>query len=403
MKPGDSQGSEEHARAADLAAADRPARERVRVLVVDSDPHAGHSVASALEVRGFAARETQDGDEAVRAATAGELDVILLDVRMPRVGGMDVLGRLLAGRVDVEVIVMTSQADVESAMAAVKAGAYDFVTRPFASNDAVALAVTKAAERRRLVHRTEALERELAVSLGYGHIVGASPRMREVFRLVEGVAASNATVLLVGDRGTGKELIARALHERSTRAARPLVTVNCGAMPADLVEGELFGHARGAFPGATTGREGLLELAHRGTLFLDEVSDLPLVAQGRLLRALLDGEVRRVGAADPHPFDVRVIAATHVDLGARVRDGHFREDLCALLGAVQIALPSLRERREDIPLLATHFVRQFAARTGKAATRISPDAMQELESHDWAGNVRELENAIERAVAVTSG
>ncbi len=400
MKSGESPVIGDHAAPREAAPLARPPEERVRVLVVDDEPSQARSVAAALEARGFVCRPTQDVDEAVRAAIAGEVDVLLLDLEMPRVGGMEVLGRLRAGRADVEVVIMAAQADVDAATAAVKAGAYDYVTRPFASHDAAAQAVARAAERRQFVRRTDALERELAISLGYGHIVGASPRMREVFRLVEGVAASNSTVLIVGDRGTGKELIARALHERSTRAARPLVTVNCGAIPSDLVESELFGHARGAFVGATMDREGLFELAHRGTLFLDEVSDLPLVAQAKLLRALQDGEIRRVGSTVSRAIDVRVLAATHVDLRARIREGRFREDLYTRLSVVPIVLPALRDRREDIPLLATHFVRQFAARTGKSTTRISADAMRELESHDWPGNVRELENAIERAVAV---
>jgi DNA-binding NtrC family response regulator len=313
---------------------------------------------------------------------------------------MEVLTRVRSAHADVEVVMMTAHADVESAVAAVKAGAYDFLTKPFTSNDAVALAVSQAAERRRLVHRTEALERELANQAGYGSIVGVSARMREVFRLVEGVASANSTVLILGESGTGKELIARAIHERSTRAQRPLVTVNCGAIPADLVESELFGHTRGAFTGATMAREGLFELADRGTIFLDEVGDLPLPAQVKLLRALQEGEVKRVGSNEPRIVDVRVIAATNVDLRTRIRDGKFREDLYYRLNVIPIVVPALRERRDDIPLLATHFLHQFTLRSGRTVSRISPEAMRELERHDWPGNVRELENAIERSVVL---
>jgi transcriptional regulator with GAF, ATPase, and Fis domain len=253
------------------------------------------------------------------------------------------------------------------------------------------------------LHRTEVLERELASAAGYASIVGTSPRMREVFRMVEGVAASNSTILILGESGTGKELVARAIHERSTRAQRQLVVVNCGAIPAELVESELFGHTRGAFTGATMAREGLFELADHGTIFLDEVGDLPLPAQVKLLRALQEGEVKRVGSNEARTVDVRVIAATNVDLRTRIREGKFREDLYYRLNVIAIALPALRERREDIPLLATHFLHQYAVRMGKNLTRITPEAMHELETYDWPGNVRELENAIERAVVLARG
>ena len=377
----------------------------IRVLVVDDEVTLGRGIARSLEIRGFSARAIHDGDEAVRIANAGEVDVLLCDLQMPRVSGMQVLERVRTARASVEVVMMTAHADVESAVAAVKAGAYDFLIKPFASNDAVALSVSQAAERQRLVQRTEALERELANAntIGLGSIVGGSARMREVFRLVEGVASANSTVLILGESGTGKELIARAIHERSTRKDRALVTVNCGAIPPDLVESELFGHTRGAFTGATMAREGLFELADRGTIFLDEVGDLPLPAQVKLLRALQEGEVKRVGSNEPRIVDVRVIAATNVDLRSKIRDGKFREDLYYRLNVIPVVIPALRERREDIPRLATHFLHQFTLRTGRVVNRITPDAMSELERHDWPGNVRELENAIERAVVLARG
>jgi DNA-binding NtrC family response regulator len=377
-----------------------PSVARTRVLVVDDDPTMRRGLTRLLEARGFDARAAEDGDAAVQLAMAGDLDVLLVDLHMPRTSGMDVLERVKSARADVEVVMMTAYADIDSAVTAVKAGAYDFLTKPFPTNDAVAIAVAKAAEHKRLVGRTLELERELEVHEQFGDIIGNSPRMREVFRIAEGVAASTSTVLILGESGTGKELVAHAIHQRSTRADRPLVVVNCGAIPAELVESELFGHTRGAFTGATMAREGLFEAADGGTIFLDEIGDLPLPSQVKLLRTLQDGEVKRIGSNEAKTVDVRVIAATNVDLRTRIREGKFREDLYYRLNVISFVIPPLRERVEDIPLLATHFLRKYARRTGKNVTRIDPDAMRALQSYPWPGNVRELENAIERAVVL---
>lgn len=380
---------------------------KTRVLVVDDETTLARSLARALELRGFYARAVDDATEAVRLAQQGEVDVMLVDLNMPKMSGMEVLAQVKRDRPDVEVLMMTAYGDVDTAVAAVKAGAYDFFTKPFPSNDAVALAVEQAAEHRRLLGRTRELEHEidelenaLHARDRFGDILGTSPRMVEVYRLVEGVAATTSTVLILGESGTGKELVARAIHQRSMRRDKPFVVVNCGAIPSELVESELFGHVKGAFTGATSARQGLFEAADKGTLFLDEVGDLPLSAQVKLLRTLQEGEVKRVGSNEARTVDVRVIAATNVDLRQRVREGRFREDLYYRLDVISIVLPPLRERRQDIPLLANHFLRKYAARTGKRVSSIAPAALRAMETYSWPGNVRELENAIERAVVL---
>ncbi|HWZ87868.1 MAG TPA: sigma-54 dependent transcriptional regulator, partial [Polyangiaceae bacterium] len=298
----------------------------------------------------------------------------------------------------VEVIMMTAFGDVETAVKAVRAGAYHFLTKPFRSNDEVVLTVTKAAERRRLVDRALLLERRLEQMEKFGELIGNSPAMQEVYRLAIGVAPTSSTVLILGESGTGKELTARAIHGHSARLNNPFVAVNCSAIPVDLVESELFGHVRGAFTGATATRAGLFESADHGTLFLDEVGDLPPLAQVKLLRALQEGEVKRVGSNETRTVDVRVVAATNVDLRSRISAGRFREDLFYRLNVVPISLPALRERREDIPLLAYHFLQKYASRSGSQVKKISPEAMRLLSAQRWPGNVRELENAVEHAV-----
>ncbi len=256
----------------------------------------------------------------------------------------------------------------------------------------------KAAERRRLLDRQAELERALERREDFGELIGHSPRMQEVYRLATGVAPTSSTVLILGESGTGKELTARAIHQHSPRASRPFVAVNCSAIPVDLVESELFGHVRGAFTGATATRAGLFEAAHEGTLFLDEVGDLPAMAQVKLLRALQEGEIKRVGSNDTRIVDVRVVAATNVDLKTRIAAGKFREDLFYRLNVVAIELPPLRQRRDDIPLLAHHFLKKYGERGGHELRGFSAEAMRVLQEQPWPGNVRELENAIEHAV-----
>ncbi len=372
-----------------------------RVLVVDDEPTVRRSLARMLLGRGMEVETADDGRAALEWLDRERFDVALVDLMMPNVGGLELLSHVKEKGVEVEIIMMTAFGDVETAVQAVRAGAYHFLTKPFRSNDEVVLTVAKAAEHRRLVYHAHLLEQKLEQEQ-FGDLVGNSKRMREVYRLAVGVAPTSSTVLILGESGTGKELTARAIHQHSTRAQKPFVAVNCSAIPVDLIESELFGHVRGAFTGATATREGLFEAANGGTIFLDEVGDLPPLAQVKLLRVLQEGEIKRVGSNDTRLVDVRVVAATNVDLRARIAESKFREDLFYRLNVVAIELPALRSRRDDIPLLAYHFLQKYAARTGRDVRKISPDAMRALQSQLWPGNVRELENALEHAVVFCS-
>jgi len=369
-----------------------------RVLVVDDEPTVRRSLARMLLSRGMEVATAEDGQAALDVLGRQPVDVALVDLMMPNIGGMELLGHVRDKEMDVEIIMMTAFGDVDTAVQAVRLGAYHFLTKPFRSNDEVALTVVKAAERRRLIDRAQQLEQKLEQQEKFGGLIGNSPSMREVYRLAMGVAPASSTVLILGASGTGKELTARAIHQHSPRANQPFVAVNCSAIPVDLVESELFGHVRGAFTGATATREGLFEVANRGTIFLDEVGDLPPLAQVKLLRVLQEGEVKRVGSNETRLVDVRVVAATNVDLRARIAEGKFREDLFYRLNVVAIELPQLRARRDDIPLLAYHFLQKYASRTGRDVRKIAPEAMRLLQAQPWPGNVRELENAIEHAV-----
>ncbi|HVW28497.1 MAG TPA: sigma-54 dependent transcriptional regulator [Polyangiaceae bacterium] len=369
-----------------------------RVLVVDDEPMVRRGLARMLLAKGMEVLTADDGRAALDVFGKERIHVALVDLMMPNIGGLEVLQHAKAQGLEVEIIMMTAFGDVETAVQAVRAGAYHFLTKPFRSNDEVVLTVQKAAERRRLIDRAHLLEQKLEQQEKFGELIGNSASMREVYRLAIGVAPTSSTVLILGESGTGKELTARAIHQHSPRAGRPFVAVNCSAIPVELVESELFGHVRGAFTGATATREGLFEAANQGTIFLDEVGDLPALAQVKLLRVLQEGEIKRVGSNETRLVDVRVVAATNVDLRARIVEGKFREDLFYRLNVVAIKLPSLRQRHDDIPLLAFHFLQKYAAKTGRDIRKISPEAMRLLQNEPWPGNVRELENAIEHAV-----
>jgi DNA-binding NtrC family response regulator len=369
-----------------------------RVLVVDDEPSLRRSLARLLMSRGMHVLTAGDGEAAIEVLNTEPIDVALVDLMLPKVGGIEVLEHIKSGRCDTEVIIMTAFADVETAVRAVRLGAFHFLTKPFRSNDEVTLTVTKAAQHRRLLDHTAMLERRLQQMEKFGGLIGNSQRMQEVYQLALGVAPAASTVLILGESGTGKELTARAIHQHSSRANQPFVPVNCSAIPENLIESELFGHVRGAFTGATATRPGLFETANHGTLFLDEVGDLPPLAQVKLLRALQEGEIKRVGSNDTRLVDVRVVAATNVDLRQRIAANRFREDLYYRLNVVPIVLPPLRERLEDVPLLAYHFLQKYATRSESPVRKIAPDAIRVLQQQAWPGNVRELENAIERAV-----
>ena len=377
--------------------------EAVRALIVDDEDALRSTLARVLRQRGIIAETAENGFVALDMLERSSFDVVLVDVRMPGMTGPQFLQRVKAASYPVEVLMMTAFADIATTVSAVKAGAHGFLTKPFVSNESVVIEVLNAAQFRRLRERTENLERELSARPPAGEMVGSCASMRDVYRRIEGVATTNSTILILGESGTGKELVARAIHDRSRRAGKPMVTVNCAAIPKELVESELFGHTRGAFTTAVSARAGLFEAANGGTLFLDEIGDLPTSAQVKLLRTLQSGEVRPVGSDIVKMVDVRVVTATNVDLRAAIAAGTFRQDLFYRLNVIAVRLPALRERGDDILLLAHHFIQKHAQLAGRPATRLSHEAAVLLQRYDWPGNVRELEHAIEHAVVLSEG
>ncbi len=375
--------------------------ERARVLVVDDKENMLGLFARILGEE-YQLTTAADGARALSLVATQEFDVVVTDIKMPGADGFEVLSAVKSRAPDTEVVMMTGYATVQDAVEAMKRGAYDYLQKPF-DPDAAGLVVARALERRRLKRQAASLRKELEGVYAFHNLIGKSPRMREVFDLLEQAAGLDITVLLGGETGTGKELAARAIHFHSARKARRFVPVNCGALPAELVESELFGHARGSFTGATADKAGLFAEADGGTLFLDEVGELPLPTQVKLNRVLQEREVRRVGDNRATKVDVRVIAATHRDLKEEARAGRFREDLFYRLHVFPVLLPPLRERREDVPLLAAHFLEKHARAFRREVEGLEPDALRALTGYPWPGNVRELENAVERAVAVAKG
>ena len=372
-----------------------------RVLVVDDQRNMRVTTAIVLRQAGYEVAEAGSGAAALERLGAEPFDVVLTDLRMGDVDGMAVLRGALEIAPSVQVIVMTAYGSIESAVEALRRGAYDYLTKPFQSEELL-VRVGKAVERRRLLGEVSLLAGDFRRRYGLENVVGRSPALREVLDRAVRVAATDATVLLTGESGTGKELVARAIHAGSRRGAHPFVPVNCAAITETLLESELFGHARGAFTGAIRARIGLFEEASGGTLFIDEIGETTPGFQAKLLRALQDGEIRRVGESSPVKVDVRIIAATNRDLRRAIVEKRFREDLFYRLNVVPLRIPALRERREDIPLLARHFLEQHNRRSG-AQKRWTVDALSRMLEHDWPGNVRELENLVEQAAALSDG
>jgi DNA-binding NtrC family response regulator len=372
----------------------------VSVLVVDDQAPIRESMVITFRREGYEVESAESGEQALEYLFKKPFDLVVTDMRLTGMSGMDVLTRSKELFPDTEVVVMTAYGTIEGAVEAIKSGAYDYITKPFRPEE-LTLVAERALERKGLTERVRLLEQEVRGQNPFEEIVCTSRAMDDVLRMVEQVARLDSTVLITGESGTGKELIARALHRLSPRKDKPLVIVNCGAIPENLQESELFGHTKGAFTGAYTDKRGLFDEAHGGTAFLDEVGELTPMAQVKMLRFLQDGEVRRVGTTTSRNLDVRIIAATNRDLEKSVADGGFREDLFYRLNVIPIALPPLRERRDDIPILAQHFVRRIAERMGQATPPpISPRAMDRLLKQSWRGNVRELENILERAAAL---
>jgi two-component system NtrC family response regulator len=365
-----------------------------RILIVDDEKNYLVVLQALLADSGYEVLTAPNGNQALALAAEEEPDLVITDMRMPQMTGVELIQRLRANFNEIPIIVMTAYGTVENAVEAMKSGASDYISKPF-ENTELLLTVEKALKMRRLLTQNRLLKEELQ---GYGEIIGDSKVMRQVYALIDKVAATRATVLLTGESGTGKELIARAIHARSPRAEEPFVAVNCMALTETLLESELFGHEKGAFTGATGRRKGRFEMAHGGTLFLDEVGEMSPSLQVKLLRVLQERTFERVGGNQPISVDVRIVAATNRDLSQAVEAGQFREDLFYRLNVVRIEVPPLSQRREDLPVLVAHFVKKYAAEVGRPAPQVDKAAMELIYSHAWPGNVRELENAIERAV-----
>jgi two-component system response regulator AtoC len=373
------------------------------ILVVDDDPAMRHLVSVILADHGWEARAVATAADALRELEARDADLVLTDVRMPGMDGLALLREILRLRPELTVIVMSAYGAHDAAIEALKAGAYDYLSKPF-RRDEVVLVIRKAEERERLARENRRLRTELAQGWAPSNLVGPSVPMQEVLRQLRKVAPQKTTVLLQGESGTGKELVARALHDLSPRAAFAFVAVNCGAIPSELIESELFGHVKGAFTDASRAKKGLAEEADGGTLFLDEIGELPLHLQPKLLRFLEDEEVRPLGDVRARKVNVRVVAATGRDLRRAVAAGQFREDLLYRLDVVAVRLPPLRERRDDVEPLAAHFLARHARlRPELPSLRLSDEAREALLAHRWPGNVRELEHALERAVVLAEG
>jgi len=372
-----------------------------RVLVVDDDAEMREMLRGDLGERGFTVTTCAVATEALDHLEAAEVDAIVTDLNMPGMNGVELCERIAANRPDVPVIVITAFGSLETAVAAIRAGAYDFITKPL-ELDALIVALDRAIQHRALREEVKRLRRAVEESRSYGELLGASPAIRKVYTLLDRIADSSASVLVTGETGTGKELVARALHGRGARKAGPFVGINCAAVPEALLEAELFGHVRGAFTDASRARPGLFVRANGGTLFLDEIGELPLALQPKLLRALQERKVRPVGSDDEVAFDARVVTATNRDLESAVDENRFREDLFFRINVIHVSLPPLRARGGDILLLAQHFVDRYARQAGKAVSGILPAAAERLLAYAWPGNVRELENCIERAIALTA-
>jgi DNA-binding NtrC family response regulator len=380
-----------------------PSSRKGTILVIDDEEIMREILETLLTREGYEVRLAADAAEGLECVRSMPLDAVIMDVMMPGMDGITALDEIKKIDDDLPVLMITAFASVENAIAAMKRGAFDYITKPF-KNDEVLVVLRNALAQRRLVAENRALRQNLqARSNRFGEIIGRSSAMRQVFDLIIQAAPSRTTILINGESGTGKELVARALHQNSTRADRAFVTVNSGNLPPDLLESNLFGHVKGAFTGAVYPKKGLFELADKGTIFFDEIGNIPLETQAKLLRVIQEREFMRLGGIDTIKVDVRIIAATNVDLRKMVDEGRFREDLYYRLHVITVQLPPLRERRDDIPLLVQHFLEKYGEENNKKGLEITPDALDLLMEYDWPGNVRELENVIERAVVLSTG
>jgi DNA-binding NtrC family response regulator len=376
--------------------------ERAKILVIDDERVICEGCRLVLEEHGFCVTYRTTGQDGLDALADTAFDALLLDLKLPDMDGMQILASVRHSHVWLPVIIMTGYATIQNAVTAMKEGAYDYLAKPFA-DDQLTVTVTKAIENKRLKEENQSLRQQLFDRFNFSNIIGENPKIQKVFEQIHKVAATDSTILIHGDSGTGKELFAKAIHAHSRRAAKQFVAFDCSTISPTLLESELFGHVKGAFTGAVQDKAGIFAVANGGTLFLDEVSNLNLDVQGKLLRVMENQEYKPVGVAHVRATDMRVIAATNQDLRGMVGQGRFREDLFYRLNVFPIYLPSLKERRDDIPQLAYHFLRSFCRQTGKRIEGFSNDALEVLISHDWPGNVRQLKNVIEHLVIMADG
>ena len=373
-----------------------------RILIVDDEEIMRESLTDWLKEDGYEVLAVEDGFKGLEAIQAGSWSVMLVDLKMPKMDGLEVLREVKRLQLNIPVIIITAYATVDTAVAAMKEGAYDYIIKPF-NPEELALTIKKIIEHQHLLKENILLRKELSKRYQFQDIIGKSQKMQAVFELIRTVAPTKSTILIQGESGTGKEMVARAIHEASIRKDYPFIDLACGALPESLLEAELFGHEKGAFTGANFQKKGKIELADGGTLFLDEIGDISLKSQVDLLRVLQEREFRRLGGTETIKVDVRIIAATNKDLLKLVEEGKFRDDLFYRINVITITIPPLRDRKEDIPLLITHFLTKFNMETGKKVEKISEGALNMFMDYHWPGNVRELENTIEHAVVVTDG
>ena len=377
-------------------------QETPHILLIDDEERMLAMLEKVLTRKGYMVCTCSEGKEALRLLEEQSFDVVVTDLRMPEVSGMEILRMVKEFSPETMVVMMTAFGSVDSAVEAMKAGAYDYLSKPFKIEELL-LILDRALEKWRLHKEVTSLRHEVWGRYRFDNLIGKSKAMQDLFELIQRIAKAKTTVLIYGKSGTGKELVAKAIHYNSPRREKPFVTVNCAALPESLLESELFGHVKGAFTGATNNRKGLFEEASGGTVFLDEIGEISTALQVKLLRVLQEGEVKRVGQTSSIKVDFRLIAATNRDLNEAVRQGNFREDLYYRLNVISLALPELKERKEDIPLLANHFIQKYAKQAHSPVEGISKEAMDLLLRYPWPGNVRELENVIERAVTLGKG
>ena len=374
----------------------------MRILIIDDEEVLRDVLDAVLRREGFDVVLASSGEEGLSVLDGEEIDLVILDIMLPGISGIDTLRSIRVSNPHLPVIVITAFSTIEGAIEAMKHGAFHYIPKPF-KNEEVVLTVNKALEQRRLSRENERLRNELSDKYAFSNIIGKSDAMRKVFDLIRLAAPSRSNILIVGESGTGKELVAKAIHHGSPRARNAFVTVNSGSLPPELLESSLFGHVKGAFTGAIATKRGLFEVADGGSIFLDEIGNINLETQAKLLRVIQEREFMRLGSVDTIKVDTRIIAATNADLSRLMRENLFREDLFYRLNVITIQLPPLRRRREDIPMLVSHFLEKYAEENKRKVREVTPDAMRTLLDHSWPGNVRELENTIERAVVLCTG